>query len=145
MAYGIVNETRKLAGGYSTTTVSDAEIIEFIKYSDAVVNLETGKSDWTNADAQWELVQEASNFIAAARILQMFGDKIDAATQRYNMGIKLCEQVVRLSTSEVGGGTSLVVVKSQQYKTYPLNPDGDLHRSIRSSGNWPVRMRDVID
>lgn len=59
---------RRLAG-VSSATISDSELDEIIIRSDEWVKGKTNKYDWTVDDLKWPLVIEASNFRAAAEVL----------------------------------------------------------------------------
>jgi hypothetical protein len=133
MPYANRDSVRKLAGNISTTNVSDSEIDGFITYSDARVENATGMT-FTVGTRIYNLAVAASEHFAAARIREMFADPNKVAEQQYNTGEDIIKDIISFATSGTQS-PSFFVVKGQSYATYPLNPKGDVFRSIRGQGN----------
>lgn len=132
MVYADTSRIRQLAGGITSTTISDAEIDEIILYSDNMVNSETGKSDWTSLDSMWSMVQAASEFFASARIRDMFSDPDRVSNDHYQTALDICARIVK---GFGAGNLSGVVIRSKGYASYPLNPNGEVYLSVaRGSG-----------
>jgi hypothetical protein len=70
--YGQTADVRKLAGNPPTNEVDDTTINNEIANSDALINVETGKSNWSSSDTDFNAIRRASNFYAAAAILNIF-------------------------------------------------------------------------
>lgn len=123
------NKTIKNTAGsdITTTVVSDA-----ISRGDSRVILETGVSTWDVADALYPAVQQAAEYFAASYILTRYGKNENEinkeAMDYYQMGLDICASI---SSSSTAG----VIISSKPYKSYPLNPDGTIHRSLPGSGD----------
>ena len=70
--YGVTATVRILAGNPPAAEVSDATVDAQIADADSLINVETGKSNWTSTDVDFNAVRRASNFYAAAAILNIF-------------------------------------------------------------------------
>lgn len=142
MVYADLSRIRQLAGGITTTTISDAEVDEIILYSDNMVNAETGKNDWISTDIMWSLVQAASEFFASARIRDMFSDPDRVSNDHYQTALDICARIVKSFGS---GNLAGVVIRSKGYSSYPLNPDGEIYLSVaRGTGFLRPTPNDVV-
>ncbi|MBI2126049.1 MAG: hypothetical protein HYY67_01740 [Thaumarchaeota archaeon] len=72
MAYGQTADVRKLSGNPPSSEVNDTTINDEIANADALINVETGKSNWASSDVDFNAIRRASNFYAAAAILNIF-------------------------------------------------------------------------
>lgn len=131
MAYGDSTRVRELCGNTSTTNLSAATVTQAIAYGDSMINTFSGKDDWASTDTEYAMVQTASELFAAAYCLKRFltGDKttIDRVKELEEEAYGIAK-VVRM------GGNS-VIIASQNYRTYPLNPDATPYRSTTGSSN----------
>ena len=60
--------------------MDDTTINSEIANADALINVETGKNNWTALDADFNAIRRASNFYAAAAILNIFDQtKVEVA------------------------------------------------------------------
>lgn len=132
MAYGDSTQVTELCGNTSTTNLPAATITAAIGYSDSIVEIKTGKNDWASTDDEYGGVQMASNLIAASYCLQRFGggnkDSLDKADRLWNQGMDIINMI------KANSGT-ILHVKTQGYRTYPLNSSATPYRSISGSNN----------
>lgn len=133
MAYGDTTRARSLAGNPSTTNVSNNDVTQAVAYGDSMVDTFTGKSDWTSSDLEYESVQSASEYFASSYVRDRFDDPGDKAKKHYERAMEICRGI-RMGTR--------LIIKSQSYRTYGLNPDATPYRSI-SSGNNSVDDSDL--
>lgn len=124
MGYGDRDRTRRLAGNPSTANVSDADIDQALVDADVRVNLLTGRS-WQTTDAEYKTVQQAAEYFAASVIRSRFNDEVqqEAAKIAKSTAQQLCEMITRQSSLGIH-------VKSSKYRTFPLNKDAKVYRSI---------------
>jgi hypothetical protein len=120
------DEVRKLSGNRSAEDIPDSDIDEQISASDTIVNLFTGKTDWTSADMEWPALQQASELLASSWIRQRFKEK-DESDKQYREAINLLELINRRS---VVAGKREVIIKRRPYRSYPLNQSGSYYSSI---------------
>jgi hypothetical protein len=123
----IHNFTVKNAAGsdITTTVINDA-----IARGDSRVKLETGYSAWLTTDTFYPSVQEASEYFAAAYILERYFKSKqfkDESMQYYQKALDICASIA--DSTGVGVSTA-----HKPYKSYPLNPDGTIHRSLKTTG-----------
>jgi hypothetical protein len=124
----IHNFTIKNAAGtdITTTVVTDA-----IGVGDSDAKLESGYSDWLTTDTFYPTIQEASEYFAAAYILERYFKSKqykDEAMQLYQKALDRCASI----SSSTGVG---VLVAHKPYKSYPLNKTtGTIHRSLHNNG-----------
>jgi hypothetical protein len=128
MPYGNFNIARKLAGNQDTIDITDADCQQAIQYGDARVESETGHSGYLNTDPVFPLIAEASEYFAASWIRDHYEDENERGDAHYSKAMDVCFSI-RESSPE-----SLFVVSSQ-YKTFPLNPQGTIHRSLPGSNS----------
>lgn len=114
----------------TSTVVSDA-----ITRSDARVVLETGVSDWDVTDALYGAVQQASEYFAVAYILSRYGKNENEinkeAMDYYQMALDICASLATSSTQSV-------YISSKAYKSFPINPQGTIHRTIPGGSDTTV-------
>lgn len=129
MPYADSSRARRLAGNPSEASVSTADLTEIIAYSDRMVDSETGKiaGGWQPTDEYYPLVVAASEFFASARTREMFADKDNVSDNHYQRGLDICMRIVK--NANAGTPSPTTVIRSQSYKTAPLNPDGEVYRS----------------
>lgn len=123
MAYADLTDLRKLAGGISTTTLSDDDLQDFLNYGDAMAEACTGLTNLSNTDPRYPLMTLCAEFYASHAIRDHLSDKEKKADTHLARAEKICLNIrnFNLSDSSTGSITSM----SQGYKTYPLNPDGE--------------------
>ncbi len=109
MAYGINAEVRKLGGSPSTDDVSSADIDSYIEKADSIINVTTGKSDWTTADAAYDSIELASNLYSAAMVLDYFADPEGKAKTFREEFWKLMKQITANSASTTNKETGYFV------------------------------------
>ena len=123
--YGDITISRRLAGNFDSTDISDSEIQQIIAFSDAHVDSETAKvgTGWINTDASFPLVQNASNYFAAAEIISRYHDDIGKSDAHYGKAMDIC-----MSVRESSAGS--LIIGSSVYRTYPLNLNANIYRSL---------------
>jgi hypothetical protein len=134
MVYGNRDLVRRLMGNPDTSDVSDNDIDTFLSYGTASVQAETAKSDWQSTDLAWAMVNEATNYFASSRGREMFSDKDKVSDNHYQRALDICQRIVASAGLNEGG----VIIRSSSYKTYPMNPDGEIYRSGRATGSFGV-------
>ena len=114
------------AGSDITTDVVNDAILR----SDSRVMLETGVSSWDITDALYGAVQQASEYFAVAYILSRYGKNENEinkeAMDYYQMALDICHSLAKSSTQSI-------YISSKPYKSYPINPNGTIHRTFSSS------------
>lgn len=81
MSYGVTNSVRILGGNPPTSEVADSEINLYIGQADSLINVLSGKSDWTSANVDFNAVVVASNLFAASLLLDVYQDKEGKAAE----------------------------------------------------------------
>lgn len=114
----------------TTTVITDA-----ITRSDSRVMLETGVSDWSSTDVLYGSVQQASEYFATAYILSRYGKNENEinkeAMDYYQMALDICSSLATSSSQSI-------YISSKAYKSYPINPNGTIHRSIPGGSDTTV-------
>lgn len=131
MVYADSVEVRSLIHNFTVkgptgTDITTTVITDAITRSDSRVKLETGYSGWITTDEFYPTVQEASELFAASYILiRYFKSKQyrDEAMDMYQKALDMCASIA----NSTGVGVS---VAFKPHKSYPLNPDGTIHRSL---------------
>jgi len=128
MAYADLAEIWNLIGNKTIKNNLGADITSVVlddaqERGDSRVSLETGYTQWVNTDNFYPSVQEASEYLAAAYILDRYFDDEKEAMLFYQKGLDICYSLAK-------GSTQGVIVLSKPYRTFPLNPDADIHRSL---------------
>ena len=107
----------------TSTALSDA-----VEAGDSRVILETGVSSWTASDNVYPSVQQAANYFGADYILGEYTDDKDQGTTFYQKALDICASIANSTTQGL-------VIAVKAYRSYPLNPDATIYRSIPSSGS----------
>ena len=128
MTYADLAEIWNLIGNKTIKNNLGADITSVVlddaqERGDSRVNLETGYTAWVNTDNFYPSVQEASEYLAAAYILDRYFDDEKESMLFYQKGLDICYSLAK-------GSTQAVIVASKSYRTFPLNPDADIHRSL---------------
>lgn len=123
MAYADLTDLRKLAGGISTTTLSDNDLQDFLEYGDAMAEACTGLTNLPNTDPRYALMTQCAEFYASHAIRDHLSDKEKKADTHLARAEKICLNIKNFNLNPTSTGS--VTSMSQGYKTYPLNPDGE--------------------
>jgi hypothetical protein len=107
----------------TSTALSDA-----VEVGDSRVILETGVASWTSLDNVYPSVCQAANFFGADYILGEYADDKDQATTFYQKALDICASIANSTTQGL-------VIRVKAYRSYPLNPDATIYRSIPSAGS----------
>ncbi len=107
------------AGSDITNTVLSAAV----EVGDSRVILETGVASWTNADNVFPSIQQAANYFGADYVLGQYLDDKDSGTTLYQKALDICASIARSSTQSL-------VIAVRPYRSFPLNPDASIYRSI---------------
>ena len=111
------------------TDITSTVLTDAIEVGDSRVILETGVSSWTSTDALWGSVKQAAEYFAVAYILSRYGKNENEinkeAMDYYQMALDICASLAKSSTQSI-------YISSKPYKSYPINPDGTIHRSFSS-------------
>jgi len=141
MVIGDIQRTRRLAGNPSSTNVSDADITQGLAYGTSQVIAATNKDDWDTDTSNdfYPTAVMAAVYFASSMIRDRFNDQVDISTEHYNRATALITQIAEVlaSSGEGGGGSgsgSSSAIASRQYRTYPLNPNAPVYRSMTSQG-----------
>ena len=108
--------------------ITSAALSDAVEKGDSRVVLETGVSSWTDSDIIFSSVEQVANLFGADWILGEYADDKDQATTYYQQGLDICASIARSSTQ------SLVIAR-KAYKTFPLNPEATIYRSIPAGGS----------
>ena len=74
MAYGDLADLRKLAGGISSTTLSDGELSDFLNYGDMMIEGCTGLRDITISDKRYHLMVMGAEYFASSVVRDHLSD-----------------------------------------------------------------------
>jgi hypothetical protein len=110
------------------TDITNTVLSAAVEVGDSRVILETGVASWTNTDNVFPSIQQASNFFGADYVLGQYLDDKDSGTTLYQKALDICSSIARSSTQSL-------VIAVKPYRSYPLNPDATIYRSIPSSGS----------
>jgi hypothetical protein len=132
LAFGSTTKIASLTGNKTITDINGNDITntalaDAVEVGDSRVILETGVASWTSQDNVYPSVQQASNYFGADYILGEYADDKDMATEYYQKALDICASIASSSTQSL-------VVAVRPYRSYPLNPDSTIYRSIPSSG-----------
>jgi GH15 family glucan-1,4-alpha-glucosidase len=137
MGIGNNAEVRDLTGIYDTNDLPETRIDKGLEYGNGELYAITFKNDW-ETDTNHPLYKKAEmyvHYVAAYWILDRYGgyaDKADRYRQRcMEMAAEIDKQYNQYVLQNEAGGstTSKFSVVASKYKTYPLNPDGEIHKS----------------
>jgi hypothetical protein len=118
--------------------VSDADITDCLLHGSAIAFGITGKTDWetdlTNPFRPG--VISAIQYFAASEVRDRFQDQTDVSTELFNRATSILEQVTEsmAATGSVAGGAGSGIA-IRQYRTYPLNQNAVIYRSLVSPGS----------
>jgi hypothetical protein len=107
------------AGSDITNTVLSAAV----EIGDSRVILETGVASWTGTDNVFPSIQQAANYFGADYVLGQYLDDKDSGTTLYQKALDICASIARSSTQSL-------VIAVRPYRSFPLNPDASIYRSI---------------
>jgi hypothetical protein len=141
MVLGDLGQTRRLAGNPSVSNVSDTDITAALAYGTSMAIGITGKVDWEIdiTDPFYNAVVAAVQYFAASEIRDRFMDQTDVSTEHYNRATTILTQITETMSavgSDVtgggaGGGSGIATTT---YKTFPLNPNAVVYRSLHQQG-----------
>lgn len=120
MAYGDLADLRKLAGGISSTTLSDGELSDFLNYGDMMIEGCTGLRDITISDKRYHLMVMGAEYFASSAVRDHLSDPNKMAEVHFKRAQEICKTILAYNTT---GGTNINSI-SQGYKTWPLNENG---------------------
>lgn len=120
MAYAVLADLRKLAGGISSTTLSDSELQDFLDYGDVMAEGCTGLRDVPTSDKRYHLMVQCAEYFASSAVRDHLSDPNKMATTHYERAKTVCEIILAYNSA---GGTAINSV-SQGYMTFPLNESG---------------------
>ena len=128
--YGDITIARRLAGNMDSSDISDSEIQTIIAFSDALVESETARvgTGWSANDPSYPMIQNASDYFAAAEIISRYHDDIGKSDSHYEKGLDLCMSVRESSPESL-------ILATQSYRTFPLNPNAKIYRSLPGSAD----------
>lgn len=132
--YASIDMVRRLAGNVPVRDISDADIMEGINYSDDQVDSETAKigTYWSPTDPSFFLIKAASEYFASAWVIDHYFPS-ERADTHYVKAMDLC-------TSIRESAPGALIIQSSSYKTFPLNPNGRLYRSLPGTSDSSNRM-----
>jgi hypothetical protein len=130
---------KKLAG--MPEDVTDSDILAAVSYGDSRVEAETGHANWTVDDPSYPLVKEASEYFLSSWIRDRFNDPERQGDKHYQKAIDICDSIRKSSVESV-------FVMSSQYRTFPLDINAPIYRSLpgaADSSNRDIAMGDDSD
>ena len=110
------------------TDITNTVLSTAVEVGDSRVILETGVASWTSTDNVYPSVVQAANYFAADYILGEYSDDKDQGTTYYQKALDICASIARSSTESL-------VIAVRAYRSYPLNQDATIYRSIPSAGS----------
>jgi len=133
MSFGSTTKIASLIGNKTITDINGNDITstalsDAVEVGDSRVILETGVASWTSLDNVYPSVQQAANFFGADYILGEYADDKDQATTFYQKALDICASIANSTTQGL-------VIRVKAYRSYPLNPNATIYRSIPSAGS----------
>lgn len=133
MVFGETSKIHYLIGNKTIvnsigTDITNTVLAAAVEVGDSRVVLETGVATWSATDNVFPSVQQASNYFAADYLLSIFADDKDQGTTYYQKALDICASIANSTTQGL-------VIAVKPYRSYPLNPDATIYRSIPSSGS----------
>jgi hypothetical protein len=137
MPIGIRAEVRDLTGITDTNDVPDSRIDTALEYGRGELYAITLKTDW-DTDTNHPLYKKAEmlvQYVAAYWILDRYAGQAEKANlfrdRVREMSVELKTQFDQYSIISESGDqtTSKFSVVASTYKTFPLNPEGEIHKS----------------
>lgn len=119
-SYASLLDVRRLSGGIGTTSISDADMNDFMLAGNVLAESCTGLKDLPTLDGRYSLMEQLAEYYASAMIRDHFSDKLKAANTHWERAKELCTAIIALSS----GGSTYVRAVTQGYQTAPLNPEG---------------------
>ena len=110
------------------TDITNTVLSAAVEVGDSRVILETGVASWTGTDNVYPSIKQASNFFGADFVLGQYLDDKDSGTTLYQKALDICASIARSSTQSL-------VIAVRPYRSYPLNQDSTIYRSIPSAGS----------
>ncbi len=110
------------------TDITNTVLASAVEVGDSRVILETGVASWANTDNVFPSIQQAANYFGADYVLGEYSDDLSQGTTYYQKALDICSSIARSSTQSL-------VIAVKPYRSYPLNPDATIYRSIPSSGS----------
>lgn len=135
--YGDITTSRRLAGNFDSTDITDTEIQSIIAFSDAHVDSETAKTGtgWINTDATFPMVQNASNYFTAAEIISRYHDDLGKSDSHYGKALDICNSIRESSPGSL-------IIAASVYRTFPLNLNAPIYRSLPGAAD--ASNREVV-
>jgi hypothetical protein len=133
MVLGDLTRARKLAGNPSTSNVSDADITAGLAAATATVIRITGKSNWETDTTHPDKpsADEAAEYLTSGYIRDRFDDQTDISSEHWTRGNSICRQIADSLANSATGGTGIA---TRKYRSYPLNSNATIYRSMLSTG-----------
>ena len=133
MAFAVTTEIHRLIGFKTITDengndVTSTTLAAAVEKGDSRVILETGVASWTALDNVYPSIVQAACFFGADYIMPGYSDNIDQGTTLYQKALDICYSISRSSTQSL-------VIGVKAYRSYPLNQNSTIYRSIPSSGS----------
>jgi hypothetical protein len=136
MPIGILAEVRDLIGISDTNDVPDSRINTALEYGRGELYAITLKTDW-DTDINHPLYKKAEmlvQYVAAYWILDRYAGQAEKANlfrdRVREMSVELKTQFDQYSViNDPSGTTAKFSVVASTYKTFPLNPEGEIHKS----------------
>lgn len=138
MPIGKRASVRNLTGIFDTNDLTDADIDEGILYGKGELYAVTLKTDWDTTSTSHPLYYKAEtlvHYVASFYILDRYaGNQVKANQHRERAKelaaeLKMQYDTYLLTTEASQGSASRFNVAVSSYKSYPLNPDADIHKS----------------
>jgi len=128
--YADISLVRRLSGNPDPSDIGDDMIAAAISYGSRHVDSETAKSSgWTDVnDPVYPIVVEATEFFSAAYIQDHFFAEELKSDRLYQKALDLC-----LTIRESSPGS--LILASAPYRTYPLNLNAKIYRSLPGSAD----------
>ena len=133
MAFAVTTEIHRLIGFKTITDengndVTSTTLAAAVEKGDSRVILETGVASWTALDNVYPSIVQAACFFGVDYIFPGYSDNQDQGTTMYQKALDICYSISRSSTQSL-------VIGVKAYRSYPLNPNATIYRSIPSSGS----------
>lgn len=121
--YGDYLQVRKLSGNRPATDIPDSDLIQGVAYGDTRVEMETGHSGYISTDPVYSLIKQASEYFASSWVMDHYESESTKGDDHYSKAMDICFSIRESSPDSL-------FVLSQQYQTFPLNPDAPIYRSL---------------
>jgi len=116
----------------SGSDITSTVLTDAVSRGDSDMMLYTGVTTWSVSDTAYPSAQEAAEYFGASFVLMRLAKNDNEFAKEaqgyFDQGVALCQLITQNSTAAI-------YISSKAYKSYPLNQNGTIHRSLPFGGD----------